>query len=120
MPVAVRFFSIQTPANRVLPILGETTIQHRSAIHGSAELSLTTGSNNDTSLIFFSSDWSECWIGQNEQFEIQISSEAAYIDNSDVWHSSFQNDQSLFRASTHHDLGLRRTELFVVVEGVRA
>lgn len=82
-------------------------------------MNLTAGSNTDCSLIFFSSDWQECWIGQNEQFEIQISSEAAYIDGASNWHSAFQNDQSLFRASTHHDLGLRRPELFVVVEGVR-
>jgi HK97 family phage major capsid protein len=80
---------------------------------------LTAGSSTDTSLIYFSSDWSECWIGENERFEIQVSGEAAYVDASDNWHSSFQSDQSLFRASTHHDLGLRRPELFVVVEGVR-
>jgi HK97 family phage major capsid protein len=82
-------------------------------------IDLTAGSSTDCSLIFFSSDWQECWIGENERFEIQVSSEAAYVDGSSNWHSAFQSDQSLFRASTHHDLGLRRPELFVVVEGVR-
>jgi HK97 family phage major capsid protein len=83
-------------------------------------VNLTAGSSTDCTLVYFSSDWSECWIGQNEQLEIQVSSEAAYVDNASAWHSAFQADQSLFRASTHHDIGLRRPELFVVIEGVRA
>jgi HK97 family phage major capsid protein len=83
-------------------------------------INLTTGSSTDTSEIYFSSDWQECWIGENEELRIEISGEAAYTtDGGTTWISAFQNRQHLFRATWSHDLGLRRPSLFSVMTGVR-
>jgi HK97 family phage major capsid protein len=82
-------------------------------------ITLSVGSSDDTTEIFFSSDWEECWIGENEALTIELSSEASYTVDGVAWQSAFQQNQTLFRATLHHDIGLRRPELFTVVRGVR-
>jgi len=70
--------------------------------------------------IYFGSDWSECWIGSNLELEIELSGEVACAtDGGTTWQSSFQPNQTLFRANTAHDIGLRRPDLFTVATGVR-
>jgi HK97 family phage major capsid protein len=87
---------------------------------------LEVGTSTDASRIYWSSDWNEAWIGEGvdeagaEEFDIEVSSEASYTpDGGATWVSAFQNNQSLFRAIGHRDIGLRRPALFTVVEGVR-
>jgi HK97 family phage major capsid protein len=82
-------------------------------------INLTTGTSTDTTDVYFSSDWQECWIGENEEFGIELSREAAYTVDGTNWNSAFQQNQTLFRAVMHHDIGLRRPELFTLVTGVR-
>lgn len=83
-------------------------------------VTLTTGASHDTTDIYFSSDWQECWIGENEGLRLELSAEATYTtDNGDTWHSAWQQDQTVFRAVMTHDIGLRRPELFTVVQGAR-
>jgi HK97 family phage major capsid protein len=83
-------------------------------------IGLTVGTSDDTTELYFSSDWQECWIGDNQQLTIEVSAEASYTtDGGTTWRSAFQSDQTLFRAKTTHDLGLRRPHLFTVVAGVR-
>ena len=56
--------------------------------------------------IYFSSDWGEAWVAENESLVIEASSEASYWDGA-AWVSAFQNRQTLFRAVVCHDIGLR-------------
>jgi HK97 family phage major capsid protein len=78
----------------------------------------TTGTSNDTSEIYFSSDWQEAWVGENDTLTIEASGEATYWDGT-AWVSAFQNRQTLFRATLAHDFALRRPQLFTVMTGVR-
>ena len=83
-------------------------------------VNLTVGTSNDTSLIIFSSDWQEAWVGENETLTIELSADAAYTpDGGTTWVSSFQNRQTLYRAVMAHDIGLRRPTFFSVMTGVR-
>jgi HK97 family phage major capsid protein len=89
-------------------------------------VNLTVGSSSDCTRIYFSSDWSELWIGEGineaggEDFEVALSGEASYTsDGGATWQSAFQRKQTLFRTSGYRDVGLRRPSLFTVVTGVR-
>ncbi len=83
-------------------------------------VNLTTGSSTDTSYVLFSSDWSEVWVGENDQLEIALSSEATYTaDGGATYVSAFQNQQTLFRASMTHDIAARRPQFLSVLTGVR-
>lgn len=80
----------------------------------------TLGTSSDCTEVYWSSDWNEAWIGEQKSFSIDVSNEATYTpDGGTTWVSSFQNDQSLFRARWRHDIGLRRPGLFHVLTGVR-
>jgi HK97 family phage major capsid protein len=84
----------------------------------------TRGSSTDASTIVFGSDWStECWLGVNQAFTLDLSNEASYGvpdgDGGTTWVSAYQNKQTLFRANAAYDIGLRRPGLFVVTRGVR-
>ena len=79
---------------------------------------VTVGNSNDTTLVIFSSDWQELFVGENQAMTIELSGEASYWDGA-AWQSSFQNQQTLFRASRTVDYALRRLQLFTVLSGVR-
>jgi HK97 family phage major capsid protein len=81
-------------------------------------INLSVGSSSDCSEIYFSSDWTEAWVGEEDELRISVSGEATYWTGSD-WVSAFQSRQHLFRATWTHDLGLRRPSLFTCVVGVR-
>jgi HK97 family phage major capsid protein len=83
-------------------------------------INLSVGSSSDCSEIYFSSDWQEAWIGEEDELRIAVSGEATYTtDGGATWQSAFQNRQHLFRATWVHDIGLRRPQLFTVMTGVR-
>jgi HK97 family phage major capsid protein len=79
---------------------------------------ITTGSSSDTTEIYFSSDWEECWVGIEQALQIDVSTEASYWDGS-AWINAYQNKQCVLRAMTTHDVALRRPQLFSVMTGVR-
>jgi hypothetical protein len=82
-------------------------------------VNITTGTSTDTSEIYFGSDWSEAWLGEEQALEIDVSNEASYDSGGGVWVSAWQNRQHLFRCVTTHDFALRRPQLFSVMTGVR-
>jgi HK97 family phage major capsid protein len=98
---------------------GGTLLGYPFATTTQIPTNLTTGSSPDTSEIFWSSDWSEAWIGEEQGLEIAVSSEASYSTDGTTWNSAFQQQQTLFRATHCHDIGLRRPNLFSVMTGVR-
>jgi HK97 family phage major capsid protein len=81
-------------------------------------INLSIGSSSDCSEIYFSSDWDEVWIGEEDTLRIEVSGEATYWTGTG-WVSAFQSRQHLFRATLVHDIGLRRPQLFTVMTGVR-
>jgi HK97 family phage major capsid protein len=97
---------------------GGTLLGYRFVTTAQIPTNTVTGTSTDTSDIYFSSDWSECWIGENSGLSIDASKDASYWDGTQ-WISAFQNRQTLFRAVMAHDIGLRRPELFVVMRGAR-
>ncbi|MBA3364691.1 MAG: phage major capsid protein [Actinobacteria bacterium] len=83
-------------------------------------VNLTTGTSTDTTFALFCSDWGEVWVGQNDAFEIVLSGEATYTpDGGTTYISAFQNQQTLFRASTTNDIAIRRPQFLSVLTGVR-
>ena len=81
-------------------------------------VNLPRGTSTDTTDVFFSSDWQECWVGEEDTLRIETSAEGSYWAGTE-WVSAFQSRQTLFRATTAHDIGLRRPQLFTVLQGVR-
>ena len=99
---------------------GGTLLGYKFVTTTQLPINQTVGASTDTTTVIFSSDWDECWIGEEQAFTIDLSAEASYTpDAGTTWISAFQNRQTLFRASWAHDLGLRRPQLFVVTPGVR-
>jgi HK97 family phage major capsid protein len=82
-------------------------------------VNITTGSSNDTTEVYFSTDWQECWIGEEQELVIEVSAEASYSVDGTTWNSAWQQQQHLFRSVWRHDVGLRRPQLFSVMTGVR-
>lgn len=80
---------------------------------------ITTGTSTDTTEVYFSSDWVEAWVGEEQALTIDVSAEATYDSGGGVFVSAFQNRQHVFRAVTTHDFALRRPALFSVMTGVR-
>lgn len=81
---------------------------------------LTRGTSTDATYVIFSSDWNECWIGENQDLTIDASNQASYSpDGGTTTVHTYQSRQTLFRATAAHDIALRRPEFFSVWEGVR-
>jgi HK97 family phage major capsid protein len=97
---------------------GGTLLGHRFQSTGQIPVGLTTGDSEDTTEVYFSSDWTELWVGEEQGLAIEASNEATYWDGTQ-WVSAFQNRQTLFRSVLTHDVGLRRPQLFTVMTGVR-
>jgi HK97 family phage major capsid protein len=77
------------------------------------------GTANNASTIIFSSDFSELFVGDWQLFAIDSSNEAAYTpDGGTSWVSSFQNQQTLIRATLWADMAIRRPAAFVLAQGI--
>ena len=87
---------------------------------GQIPLNPTRGSSTDATYIVFGSDWTEAWIGENLDLQIEVSTQGTYTtDGGTTWISAVQNRQALFLALAIHDFALRRPQFFTVMEGVR-
>jgi HK97 family phage major capsid protein len=95
-----------------------TLLGYRFVTSGQIPTNLTRGTSTNATYLIFGSDSEEFWVGEEEPLTIELSAEAAYKDLADVWHSAFQERQTLFRAGTTHDAAPRRPQLFSVVDGV--
>ncbi|WP_330114914.1 phage major capsid protein [Pseudomonas sp. JS3066] len=71
------------------------------------------GAGGDESEIYFV-NFSDCYIGEDENLEIAISTEAAYKDGGGNMVSAFQRDQTLIRVISKHDFGPRHAESIAV------
>jgi HK97 family phage major capsid protein len=85
---------------------------------GQVPVNVTKGASNDTTEVYFSSDWSEAFVGQEQELVIEASNDATYWDGTQ-WVSAWQNRQHVFRSVWTIDFGLRRPQLFTVMTGVR-
>jgi len=74
------------------------------------------GDDEDESEIYFV-DFADVAIGESSKVEIEISSEAAYYDGSNVV-SAFSLDQTVLRAIARHDFAMRRTTSGAVIQTV--
>ena len=74
------------------------------------------GDGEDESEIYFV-DFADAAIGESSQVEIEISSEAAYYDGSNVV-SAFSLDQTVLRAIARHDFAMRRNTSGAVIQAV--
>lgn len=80
-------------------------------------INLTMGSSTDVSYVILA-QMSDLIVGESRDLRLDISTEAAY-QISTVWHSTFQEDQTAFRAILSHDINHRRQSQVIVQEGVR-
>ena len=74
------------------------------------------GDGEDESEIYFV-DFADAAIGESSRVEIEISSEAAYYDGSNVV-SAFSLDQTVLRAIARHDFAMRRNTSGAVIQAV--
>lgn len=75
------------------------------------------GANGDESEIYLT-DFSEAIIGEATGLILDVSSEAAYIENGQLV-SAYSRDQTVVRAITEHDFGLRHDYATAVLIGVK-
>jgi len=83
----------------------------------SVPITLTEGSNSDTSEIYLA-NFDDIIIGDNLNLSIDVSQDAAYYDGSNVI-ASFSQDQTVIRAISEHDLAARHQESIAVAKAVR-
>ncbi|MGY0794259.1 phage major capsid protein [Azospirillum argentinense] len=102
--------------NKAYPEIGEGRI-------GSYPYAMTTsvpsnlGAGGDESEIIFA-DFAEVMIGDTYVTTIASSTEAPYHDGTE-WQSAFQNDETLIRIITEHDLGTRYDVAIAVLQKVK-
>jgi HK97 family phage major capsid protein len=77
---------------------------------------LTTDAVTECSEIYFV-DASEILIGDTPTYELQVSTEAAYHDGTNI-QASFSQDAAVFRLITEHDLQLRHTRSVAMLSKV--
>lgn len=76
------------------------------------------GGNNDESVIYFG-DFNDAVIAEVSDLLLDVSQEAAYIDENGNLVSAFALDQTVIRAIARHDFGVRREESFAKLTGVK-
>lgn len=76
------------------------------------------GSPTDLSFVFLV-EMPEFIIADSMQLELAVSNEASYVDASGATVSAFQSDQTLIRAITEHDFGMRHDASVAVIQTVR-
>ena len=69
---------------------GGTLLGFRFATTTQIPTDIEVGNSTDCTDVYFSSDWQECWVGENEEFGIELSREAAYTVDGTNWNSAFQ------------------------------
>lgn len=77
----------------------------------------TLGAGTNESEIYFA-DFADVIIGESSDVQVDVSKEAAYLDESGNLVSAFSNDQTIVRAIARHDLGVRYDESLTVLTGV--
>jgi len=98
---------------------GGTLLGFKFATTTAVPVNLTKGTSSDTSYVILGSDWNEAWLGENLNLTVEASNEATYLDTSSNLVSAWASRQTVFRAIAAHDFGLRRPQLFSVMDGVR-
>ena len=63
-------------------------------------------------------DFSEVILGEVDGIEVDVSREAAYLDNGGTMRSAFSRNQTLIRAIIRHDLSVKHPEAVAVKTGV--
>lgn len=79
---------------------------------------LVVGAANDTSEVYLA-DFSQCLIAENSDLEIAVSTEASYVDAQGQTISAFQQNQTLMKAITRHDFGVRHDQAISILTNVR-
>lgn len=74
------------------------------------------GGSNETEVYF--ADFDEVFIGDAMSIQFATSTEASYVDAGDVQRNAFQEDKTLFRAISEHDLAPRHEEALAGLNGV--
>jgi HK97 family phage major capsid protein len=81
-------------------------------------INLTTGTSTNTTYLMLV-NMSETIVGASQDLTLDVSSEASYTtDGGTTWVSTFQNNQTLFRAVMRHDINHRRPNQIIVQTGV--
>lgn len=81
------------------------------------QIPINLGGGSDESEIYFV-DMADAVIGDSQTLKIDASTEASYISNS-VLVSAYSKDQTVIRAITEHDFGMRHDASIAVLTGVK-
>ncbi len=85
-------------------------------IKTTSQLPSNLGVDGDEVEVFFG-DFNELFIGDAMSIEFATSSEATYVDALGNVHSAFQEDKTLFRAISEHDIALMQDPAFQALTG---
>ncbi len=81
-------------------------------------INITTGTSTNTTYLMLV-NMAETIVGASQELTLDVSSEASYtVDGGTTWVSTFQNNQTLFRAIMRHDINHRRPNQIVIQTGV--
>lgn len=75
------------------------------------------GGGTDESEVYFL-DFADVVIGESKRISIDVSSEAAYFDNTQVV-SAFSKDETVMRTIAEHDLAMRHKESIAIIQAVK-
>jgi len=81
------------------------------------QVPVNLGANGNESEIYFV-NFSDCYIGEDTNLAVAISTEASYKDANGDTVSAFQRDQTLIRVISKHDFGPRHPESVAVGTGI--
>ena len=74
------------------------------------------GGGNESEL--YLADFAHVLVGEEHGIELAISTEAAYLDANSNMQASFSTDETVIRAITKHDFGLRHLPAVAILTGV--
>lgn len=91
--------------NKVFPSIDDSGTLHGYPIHTTSQIPDNLGAGTNETEVYFA-DFNEVVIGDSKKLMIATSTEAAFVDAGGTTHSAFQEDMTLLRAISEHDLAV--------------
>lgn len=91
--------------NKLFPSIEASNTLHGYPIYTTSQVPDNLGAGTDETEVYFA-DFYEVIIGDSKRLMIATSTEAAFVDAGGVTHSAFQEDMTLLRAISEHDLAV--------------
>ncbi|NBE05936.1 phage major capsid protein [Paragemmobacter ruber] len=102
--------------NLAYPSINATGTLFGYPIYTTSQIPNNLGAGTNQTEVYFA-DFNEVMIGDASALTLSVSTEAAYVQGGN-WRSAFQNDETLMRAISEHDLAPAHTQGLAYLTGV--